>query len=97
MPGRNQHADFYGLRRAAKRSWSSALANAQPIKRAGNPFDIANMALFLASDESEWITGAAMVVDGGLTAGRDIFGNPQFGGGMYSANVYVGPSFEIKR
>jgi hypothetical protein len=38
-----------------------------------------------------------MVVDGGLTAGRDIFGDPQFGGGMYSANVYVGPSFEIKR
>jgi len=68
-----------------------------PLRRAGMPEDIANMALFLASDESEWITGVAMVVDGGLTAGRDIFGDPQFGGGMYSANVYVGPSFEIKR
>jgi hypothetical protein len=68
-----------------------------PLRRAGLPEDIANMALFLASDESEWITGVAMVVDGGLTAGRDIFGDPQFGGGMYSANVYVGPSFEIKR
>ncbi|MFZ1121276.1 MAG: SDR family oxidoreductase, partial [Candidatus Binataceae bacterium] len=68
-----------------------------PLRRAGLPEDIANMALFLASDESDWITGVAMVVDGGLTAGRDIFGDPQFGGGMYSANVYVGPSFEIKR
>ena len=68
-----------------------------PLRRAGLPEDIANMALFLASDESEWITGVAMVVDGGLTAGREIFGDPQFGGGMYSANVYVGPSFEIKR
>jgi len=68
-----------------------------PLRRAGLPEDIANMALFLASDESEWITGVAMVVDGGLTAGRDIFGDPQFGGGMYAANVYIGPSFEIKR
>jgi NAD(P)-dependent dehydrogenase (short-subunit alcohol dehydrogenase family) len=68
-----------------------------PLRRAGLPEDIANMALFLASDESEWITGVAMAVDGGLTAGRDIFSDPQFGGGMYSANVYVGPSFEIKR
>jgi len=51
-----------------------------PLRRAGLPEDIANMALFLASDESEWITGVAMVVDGGLTAGRDIFGDPQFGG-----------------
>jgi len=35
----------------------NALAQAQPIRRAGQPEDIANMALFLASDESEWITG----------------------------------------
>jgi NAD(P)-dependent dehydrogenase (short-subunit alcohol dehydrogenase family) len=68
-----------------------------PLRRAGMPEDIANMALFLASDESEWITGVAMVVDGGLTAGRDIFGDPQFGGGMYAVNAYVGPSYEIKR
>jgi NAD(P)-dependent dehydrogenase (short-subunit alcohol dehydrogenase family) len=68
-----------------------------PLRRAGQPDDIANMALFLASSESEWITGAAMVVDGGLTAGREIFADPQLGGGMYSANLFLGPSFELKR
>jgi len=73
------------------------LSPLQPLRRAGMPEDIANMALFLASDESEWITGTAMVVDGGITAGREIFGDPQFGGGMYSVNAYVGPSYEIKR
>ncbi len=69
------------------------LAHIQPIPRAGRPDDIANMALFLASDESEWISGAAMVVDGGLTAGGQIFGRerppaPAIPGG------FAGPSFE---
>lgn len=36
-----------------------------PIGRLGNPSDIANMVLYLASDESSFVTGAEMVVDGG--------------------------------
>ncbi len=40
-----------------------------PIQRAGKSKDIADMALFLASDESHFVTGQAFVVDGGLTAG----------------------------
>jgi enoyl-[acyl-carrier-protein] reductase (NADH) len=35
--------------------------------RVGQPEDIARAALFLASDDSEWISGANIVVDGGLT------------------------------
>jgi len=38
-----------------------------PIGRTGVPQDIANAALFLASDQSSWITGTELVVDGGLT------------------------------
>ena len=43
---------------------------AQPIHRAGEAEDLANMVLFLASDESTWITGQHHVVDGGLMAGK---------------------------
>ncbi len=46
------------------------LANMHPIKRSGEPLDIANMALFLASDESTFVTGQHMLVDAGLTAMR---------------------------
>lgn len=47
-----------------------ALARMQPIPRAGEPADIAAMALFLASDESTFVSGQAFVVDGALTAGK---------------------------
>jgi NAD(P)-dependent dehydrogenase (short-subunit alcohol dehydrogenase family) len=39
-----------------------------PMGRFGQPEDIAQAAIFLASDESSWITGAALPVDGGYTA-----------------------------
>jgi len=35
----------------------------------GEPKDVANAALFLASDDAAWITGATLVADGGLMAG----------------------------
>ena len=38
-----------------------------PMQRAGDAWDVANAALFLASDESTYVTGLMMVVDGGLT------------------------------
>jgi meso-butanediol dehydrogenase / (S,S)-butanediol dehydrogenase / diacetyl reductase len=39
-----------------------------PLGRMGQPEDIARLALFLASDESSWITGTTFPIDGGLTA-----------------------------
>jgi NAD(P)-dependent dehydrogenase (short-subunit alcohol dehydrogenase family) len=39
-----------------------------PLGRFGQPQDVAELAVFLASDESSWITGTAMPVDGGLSA-----------------------------
>ena len=45
------------------------LARMQPIPRAGLPLDIANAALWLASDESSFVNGHALVVDGGLVGG----------------------------
>lgn len=39
-----------------------------PLGRLGKPEDVANMVLFLASEESSWLTGAALPLDGGLTA-----------------------------
>jgi len=46
------------------------LENLQPIHRPGLPQDIAQAALWLASDESSFVNGHALVVDGGLTGGR---------------------------
>ena len=39
-----------------------------PLGRIGRPEDVAQFAVFLASDESSWVTGAALPLDGGVTA-----------------------------
>ncbi len=39
-----------------------------PLGRLGKPEDVAELAVYLASDESSWVTGAAWPIDGGLTA-----------------------------
>jgi NAD(P)-dependent dehydrogenase (short-subunit alcohol dehydrogenase family) len=48
---------------------TAALSNAAPIRRAGTPGDIAEAALWLASDASGYVNGQGIVVDGGLTTG----------------------------
>lgn len=42
----------------------------QPLQRQGSPTDVANAALYLASDRSAQVTGIVLPVDGGTTAGR---------------------------
>ena len=55
---------------AALERMRARVSDLQPLGRSGEPEDIARAALFLASDEAEWITGEALVVDGGLLSGR---------------------------
>jgi len=38
-----------------------------PIRRAGKPEEVANMVLYLASDEAAWVTGGTFSIDGGMT------------------------------
>jgi len=40
-----------------------------PIKRAGNPEEVAAVILYLASDDAQYVVGSAFAVDGGQTAG----------------------------
>jgi NAD(P)-dependent dehydrogenase (short-subunit alcohol dehydrogenase family) len=44
----------------------SKMKNLAPVRRVGQPNDIAGMALFLASDASNYVTGQTFVVDGGM-------------------------------
>lgn len=44
-------------------------SNAQPVARGGQPRDIAEAVAFLASDAAGFMTGASMIVDGGITLG----------------------------
>ena len=53
--------------------WQNLDANApfppgQPLQRLGETSDVGGIALYLASDESSWVTGQVMVIDGGATA-----------------------------
>jgi NAD(P)-dependent dehydrogenase (short-subunit alcohol dehydrogenase family) len=64
---------FMGMPRDAADQMAALVAQnaqiAQPIKKAGLPEDIANAALYLASDESRFVTGTYILVDGGITIG----------------------------
>ena len=53
----------------AKAAIAQLSSNAQPVARGGQPIDIANAVAFLASEEGSFMTGASMIVDGGITVG----------------------------
>ena len=58
-PGRNAPIDIEDVGRRQA-----------PLGRVGKPQDIANGVLFLASDAASYITGAELVIDGGITGGQ---------------------------
>jgi NAD(P)-dependent dehydrogenase (short-subunit alcohol dehydrogenase family) len=47
--------------------WNERLNREIPLKTMGEPLDIANGCLFLASDESKYMTGSELIIDGGYT------------------------------
>ena len=78
-----------------KAATDAMLERAQPLPIAGQPEDIAQAALFLASDASRFITGHCLVVDGGATAGQ-IAGAPRAGQERpRPQRSFAGPSFEM--
>jgi len=50
-------------------TWLESAVSGYPVARPGTPEEVARLALFLASDDSRWITGAAFTIDGGRLAG----------------------------
>jgi NAD(P)-dependent dehydrogenase (short-subunit alcohol dehydrogenase family) len=62
--------------RAKQRGTEDKIGQLNPLKRAGQPHEIAAMGLFLASDEASYVNGQAFPVDGGLTASMPYAGKP---------------------
>ncbi len=61
---------------AKERGTEGKIGQLNPLKRAGQPHELAAMGLFLASDEASYVNGQAFPVDGGLTASMPYAGKP---------------------
>jgi peroxisomal 2,4-dienoyl-CoA reductase len=72
-------ADTEGVRRLLDDAAKERAEKATPLQRLGLVEDVSNAALFLCSEAASYITGATLVVDGGLwlTASRHAFATPE--------------------
>lgn len=61
---------------AKERGTQDKIGQLNPLKRPGQPHELAAMGLFLASDEASYVNGQAFPVDGGLTASMPYAGKP---------------------
>jgi NAD(P)-dependent dehydrogenase (short-subunit alcohol dehydrogenase family) len=61
---------------AKSRGTDHKIGQLNPLKRAGQPHELAAMGLFLASDDASYVNGQAIPVDGGLTASMPYAGKP---------------------
>ena len=71
------------------------LSNAQPVARAGMPIDIANAVAFLCSEEASFMTGASLIVDGGITDGPRHSWDPE-APGMFDALLAMAEGAEAE-
>ena len=61
---------------ARQRGTDGKIGQLNPLKRAGQPHELAAMGLFLASDDASYVNGQAIPVDGGLSASMPYAGKP---------------------
>jgi NAD(P)-dependent dehydrogenase (short-subunit alcohol dehydrogenase family) len=78
-----------------KAAADAMLVHAQPLPLAGQPEDIAEAALFLASDAARFVTGHCLVVDGGATAGAVSTARRAGQETTRPQRSFAGPSFEM--
>ena len=57
---------------AREKGQEQRLGELNPLRRGGDPIEVARAALFLASDEASYVNGEALVIDGGLSSSHPI-------------------------